>query len=69
MVTAVYSGDGVDLSGSSSALVGPASPIATIAGSTVSRFSGDGKLAIFAGLLQPESLAVDPAGDLFLSRR
>ena len=67
-VTAVYSG-GVNFSGSTSALVGPASIISTVAGngSSVWGDSGDGGPATAARLWDPSSVAVDAAGDIFIA--
>ena len=67
VVTAVYSGDGVNFSGSTSAPVGPASIITTVAGNGLDGCNGDGGPATAAELDYPYSVAVDSAGDLFMA--
>ena len=60
--TASYSGDGTHFLGSSSGSV-----IATIAGNGFQSFSGDGSPATAAQLSQPDGIAVDASGDVFIA--
>ncbi len=66
VLTATYSGDGLDFSGSSSVL-SPASIIQTVAGTGVAGYNGDGIPATSAELYNPYGVAVDSKGDLFIA--
>jgi Bacterial Ig-like domain (group 3)/PKD domain/Beta-propeller repeat len=66
VVTASYSGDGVNFSRSSSVL-GPSSVIQTVAGTGNEGDTGDGGPATSAELDNPYGIAVDAAGDLFIA--
>jgi hypothetical protein len=66
VVTASYSGDGVNFAASASA-IGPSSLITTVAGSNKQGYSGDAGPATAAMLTHPESVAVDSAGDVFFA--
>jgi trimeric autotransporter adhesin len=56
-----------DAGGSRIRKVSPAGIITTVAGTLTSGFSGDGGFAIFAELRDPEDVAVDTAGNLFIA--
>jgi hypothetical protein len=66
ILTATYSGDGQNFTGSSSVL-GPSSVIETVAGTGTDGYTGDGGPANLAELYNPNGIAVDAAGDLFIA--
>ena len=66
VVTATYNGDGLDFAGSSSILTA-ASLIQTVAGTGVGGFNGNNQSATSAELNQPESVALDSKGDLYIA--
>ena len=66
VITATYSGDGLDFAGSSSTLT-PSSIIQTVAGTGVAGYNGDGIAATSAELNNPYGVAVDAQGDLFIA--
>jgi autotransporter-associated beta strand protein len=72
-LSAVYSGNGTSFAGSSTAAVGPSSIITTVAGDGYEAgtgsggYSGDGGQATAAEINQPQALAVDAAGDIFIA--
>ena len=69
VITAVYSGIGTTFAGSSSYELGSASMFTTIAGSGAyaAGYNGDNIAATAAELDQPQGVAVDAAGDIFIA--
>jgi hypothetical protein len=64
---AIYSGDGTNFAGSTSASgIGSSSTIETAVGSAGQYFSGDGGPATDATLGSPTGVGLDAAGDLFV---
>ena len=63
---AVYSGDGTNFAGSTAALE-QISIIIPVAGTGIAGFGGDGGPASQAQLNQPEGVAVDASGNLFIA--
>jgi hypothetical protein len=66
VISATFSGDGLDFTGSTSAL-SPSSIIQTVAGTGVEGYSGDGGPATSAELFFPSAVIEDAAGDLFIA--
>ena len=66
MVSATYSGDGLDFPGSTSVLT-PSSIIQTVAGTGVEGSNPGGIPATSANLFFPSGLAVDSAGDIYIA--
>ena len=65
-IKAVYSGDGTNFAGSTAALE-QISIIIPVAGTGIAGFGGDGGLAKDAQLNQPEGVAVDASGNLYIA--
>ena len=66
IVTASYSGDGIDFAAGNTAIV-PSSIITTVAGNGNSGYSGDGGSATAAMLDGPDAVATDASGDIFIA--
>ncbi len=67
VITASYSGDGVNFAGSTSVGVGVNSLITTIAGNGYYAYSGDNGPATAAELYDPGGVTTDSAGDIFIA--
>ena len=65
VLTASYTGDGLDFAGNSSVL-SAASIIQTVAGTGVAGFNGSGNAATSTELYNPYGIAFDSEGDLFI---
>ena len=66
-VSAIYSGNGGSFAGSSSTTVGSTSIITTVVGNRTAGYGGDGGQATAAEINQPQAVAVDAAGDIFIA--